>query len=288
MNPKTCVITGATSGIGKSVAFGMANLGYQLVVIGRNQQRGEDLKAELKASHPDCAFAYYLAEMSNIAQVKAVSNKILEDFPVIDVLINNAGGVFSDFELTPDGVERTLATNHLGYFVSTLSLLPGLRRSEDARILITSSATHYKASLDFGSFHQKKNYYIMRAYGQSKLANVMFTYTLNKRLEGIPIKANVLHPGVVKTPIGQKSKRAFHRFAWNLFAAFKGISPEKSARTYLKLAHEKDAAQYRGQYFHAGKHQDSSAESYDDVLQEKLWGWSVEQTGIDFDRTALL
>lgn len=288
MEPKTCVITGATSGIGKAIAMGLADFGYRLVVIGRSQAKGDALQGEILAAFPQCDFTYYLAEMSNIQQVKTVSEQILADFPVIDLLVNNAGGVFSNFELTPDGIERTLATNHLGYFVSTLALLPGLHRSVDPRILITSSGMHFKASIDFDSFQKKKNYYIMRAYGQSKLANVMFTYALDRRLADTAIKVNVLHPGVVKTPIGNKSKKAFHRFAWSLVAALKGISPEKSARTYLKLGHEADAAQYRGQYFHAGKHQDSAAESYDEGIQERLWAWSVEQTGMDFDASALV
>ena len=283
MKQKVCLITGATSGIGKEVALGMAKRGYQIVVIGRNAEKGTRLESEIKQSSPNCSFAYYLADMSDLENVKAVSAEILAAYPVIDVLVNNAGGVFSSFELTAAGVERTMANNHLGYFISTLGLLPALAKSADPRVIIVSSATHYQAELDFESFHQEKKYQIMKAYGQSKLANVMFTYALDRRLKGSPIKANVIHPGVVKTPIGRKAKNAFHRFAWNVFALFKGVSPATSAENYFYLAATVEGGKHRGQYFHDGVHQPSSDLSYDESIQEKLWTWSVEQTGVDLD-----
>ena len=129
MKQKVCLITGATSGIGKEVALGMAKRGYQLIVIGRNAEKGTRLESEIKQSSPNCSFAYYLADMSDLDNVKAVSAEILAAHRVIDVLINNAGGVFSNFELTSAGVERTIANNHLGYFISTLILLPALARN---------------------------------------------------------------------------------------------------------------------------------------------------------------
>lgn len=283
MKQKVCLITGATSGIGKAIAIGLARRGYQLVIIGRSEARGEQLRKDIHADNPGCTFTYYLADLSNMEQMKKVSDQILAAHPVIDVLINNAGGVFASFELTPEGIERNMANNHLGYFISTLKLLPALARSEDPRIMITSSATHYDAVIDFESFHKKKKYQIMKAYGQSKLANVLFTYTLDRRLKDTPIKANVLHPGVVKTPIGSKSKNLFHRIIWKIFIRFKGISSEQSARTYLHLADDPEWAHFRGQYFHDGTHQDSSKLSYDQDLQEKLWKWSVEQSGVDLN-----
>lgn len=287
MKQKVSLITGATSGIGKAIALGLSQRGHQLLIIGRSKERGIELQEAIHAANPGCSFQYYLADLADVSGMKEVSERILQEHPVIDLLINNAGGVFSSFELTPDGVERTMANNHLGYFISTLKLLPALARSEDPRILITSSATHYKSTIDFETFHKEKKYQIMRAYGQSKLANVLFTYALARRLKDTDIKANVFHPGVVKTPIGNKSKKAFHRFAWNIFTKFKGITSEQSARTYLRIGDDLEGAKYRGQYFHDGVHQDSAELSYDEELQEKLWQWSVAQTGVDFQEDSI-
>lgn len=287
MKQKVSLITGATSGIGKAIALGLSRRGHQLLVIGRSKERGIELQEAIHADNPGCSFQYYLADLADISGMKKISEEILREHPVIDLLINNAGGVFSNFELTPDGVERSMANNHLGYFISTLKLLPALARSEDPRILITSSASHYKAEIDFETFHKEKKYQIMRAYGQSKLANVLFTYALARRLKDTDIKANVLHPGVVKTPIGNKSKKAFHRFAWNVFTKFKGITSEQSARAYLRIGDDPEGSNYRGQYFHDGVHQDSAKVSYDEELQEKLWQWSVEQTGVDFQEDSI-
>lgn len=277
---KTCVITGATSGIGKEVAIQLAGMGYALAVIGRSQERGDDLLRELKGVDPSGKYQYYLADMSRIGDMKTVSAQIAGDYPVIDLLINNAGGVFANFELTEDGIERTIANNHLGYYISTVLLMENLKRSDDGRIIIVASDSHYKGKIDFDSFTSKKGFFITTAYAQSKLANVLFTYSLSEKMKGSGLSINVLHPGVVKTPIGTKTGSGIFTLLWKLFASWRGISTQKSAETYIYLATTDEGGEHHGKYFHDGKVKKSSQLSYDTDLAEKLWKWSEEATNV--------
>ena len=283
---KVCVISGATSGIGKVVAEQMLAKAYRLAVVGRSTEKGKTLLEEFKSIHPTADVQYFTADLSSVSAVKSAAAEILQTYDVIDVLINNAGGVFSAFELSEDGVEKTMANNHLNYFVLTLSLMAGLKASSDARIISVSSATHYRVKLDMESFTQKKNYNVLRAYAQSKLANVMFSYALARRLEGSNVSAIAIHPGVVATPIGGKARSAFHRMVWKIFTWLKTKdSPEKAAKTYVFLATDVKARKYHGEYLHAGVHQKSAELSYDEALQEKLWDWSVSVADIDYNGT---
>lgn len=281
---KICVITGATSGIGWEVAHQMAKKGYVLKVIGRSEQKGEDLKQSLLKQDAAVDFEYFVADLSSIKDVKAVAEKINASVDHIDALINNAGGVFSDFELTEDGVEKTMANNHLSYFVLTHALLDKLKAAEEGRILLVASRSHLRASMDFESFTTKKNYNIMRAYAQSKLANVLFGYQLTRYLADTNISTFIIHPGVVKTPIGAKSKSWLHRTVWSLFARFMyNTTPEASAKNYVYLATEREAKAHNGFYFSAGLIEKSSALSYDQKLQEKLWDWSELKAGVKWE-----
>lgn len=274
-------MSGATSGIGREVAGELAKKGFDLVVIGRSEEKGEALKAELRSEAPDSTCAYFVADMTDLAQVKSVAGRIAEDFPVIDVLINNAGGVYASYAETAEGIEKTIAGNHLGYYITTLRLLPSLRRSADARIIVVASASHYRAKIDFDSFTADTGYNMMKAYGQSKLANVLFTYELAEKLKGSGIAVNCIHPGVVKTPIGYKTGSRLFSLIWKLFSGVVGISTEESAKTYVYLASDPNANEHDGVYFHAGKPRKSSGLSYDKGLQDKLWAWSAEVTGLD-------
>jgi len=277
---KICVITGATSGIGKEVAIQMARKGYNLAVIGRNQQKGDLLMAELKTEAQEGIFSYYLADMAKINEVKRISAEVAANHPVIDVLINNAGGVFTKFKLTEDGIEETLANNHLGYFISTLLLLKNLKRSEDGRIIIVSSDSHYRGKIDFESFTTNKGYSFMKAYGQSKLANVLFAYYLADKLKDDGMSINALHPGVVKTSIGNKTGNRLFSFIWTVFSSIGGITTKKAAETFIYLATTDQGREHHGKYLTAGKLKESSKSSYDAELQQKFWEWSELVTGV--------
>ncbi len=277
---KLCVITGATSGIGKTVAIELSKRNYHLAIIGRNKEKGEAIIDQIKAITPSCKITFYRADLSSMKEVKQVAQEVLQDYPIIDVLINNAGGVFSKFELTEEGIEKTIGNNHLSYYILTLQLLKAVQNANDGRIINVASGSHYKAQLDFDSFYNENNYQIMKSYGQSKLANILFTYALCDRLKNTGISINTLHPGVVKTSIGGKAAHWLHRFVWNLFSKINGISTQKAAETYVYLATDLEAKKHFGLYFHDGKIKKSSILSYDKTLQEKLWKWSEEVSGI--------
>jgi len=280
---KICVISGATSGIGEAVAYQLAERGWNLVVIGRSTEKGDILLRGLKAKHPDNSYDYFVADLSVQQEVKAAAGEIKQKYPVIDVLINNAGGVFSKFELTAEGVEKTLANNHLNYFILTGILLDNIRAADDGRIINVSSDSHYRVGINFDSFTSKKGFNIMKAYGQSKLANVMFAYSLARKLNGSSITVSVLHPGVINTPIGTKTGSTLIKYIWLFFAWLRKTgSPDDSARTYVYLADDPSATKHHGEYFQFGKVNASSDLSYDEEIQEKLWRWSEDVTAITY------
>lgn len=283
---KTAVITGATSGLGKYTAIDLAKKNYNLIVVGRSEEKGKLLLTELKEINPNIEVFYYTANFSSITDTKNTANEILNNHKSIDVLINNAGGIFSNFGLTEDGYEQTIATNHLGYFVFTLKLLPILNKSE-GRIVNVASGSHYKCSLDFDSFTQNKGYFILKAYGQSKLANIMFTYSLVDKLAGTNIKINCLNPGKVKTDIGGKAKSWLHQFAWWFNSRTQGISINDGIKTHVFLATSDEAANINGKYYNNMKLEKTNKESYNKELQDKLWKWSEEATGLKWEEVNL-
>jgi len=280
---KICVISGATSGIGEAVAFQLAERGWNLVVVGRNADKGAALLEGLKSKHPDNQYDYFVADLSVQQDVKDVANDIKEKYPVIDVLINNAGGVFSKFELTAEGVEKTMANNHLNYFILTGILLDNVRKAQDGRIIVVSSGAHFRTGMDFDSFTNKKGFNIMRTYSQSKLANLMFAYSLARKLNETNVTVSVLHPGVILTPIGTKSGNTFFKYIWLIFARFRKTgTPDDSARTYVYLADDPKGSNHHGEYFHDGKVKTSSDLSYDETVQDRLWEWSEKVTKLKY------
>ena len=276
---KTAIITGATSGLGKNTAIELVKKNYHLILVGRSEEKGKILLAELKKVNSTVDLFYYTANFSSITDTKKTADKILQNHTKIDVLLNNAGGVFSEFKLTEDGYEETIATNHLGYFTFTLKLLSIINK-EQGRIVNVASNSHFKCGLDFESFTKNKGYFIMKAYGQSKLANVMFTYSLVDKLADTNIKINCLNPGKVKTDIGGKAKNWLHKIAWRLNSRAQGISIKEGIRTHVFLASSEEAANVNGKYYNNMELQKTNQESYNKDLQDKLWKWSEEATGL--------
>lgn len=279
---KTAIITGATSGLGKHTAIELAKKNYNLILVGRSKEKGNVLLQELKKNNTNIELYYYTANFSSITDTKKVADEILKNHSSIEVLLNNAGGVFSEFKLTEDGFEETIATNHLGYFTFTLKLLPILNK-EEGRIVNVASNSHFKSTLDFDSFTKNKGYFIMKAYGQSKLANIMFTYSLVDRLAETNVKINCLNPGKVKTDIGGKAKSWLHKIAWRLNSRAKGISIEEGIRTHVFLSSSEELANINGKYYNNMELQKTNEESYNKELQDKLWKWSEEATGLKWD-----
>lgn len=275
---KTIAITGATSGIGKASAWQLAAKGHDLILIVRNEVKGKELINNLKSRFPTSDFSSYIADLSDISSVRQAAKDISQHFESLDTLINNAGGILPKYEEV-EGVERTMAINHLGHFVLTLGLLSLLKNSQDARIVNLSSEAHRlaKPGLIFNSSLGK--YAPMTAYGNAKLANIWFTMALHQKFKEDGIKSNAVHPGVVTTSFG----KGFSPF-WDILLKIASPfmrSPQKGAETSVFLASDTEAIQYSGKYFKDTKSVEPSSTAKDKEWIEQFWEWSRAKTGID-------
>jgi NAD(P)-dependent dehydrogenase (short-subunit alcohol dehydrogenase family) len=280
MQGKTVVITGATSGIGEVAALELAGKGVRIVFIARDRNRGEATLAKLDAKAPGLSHKVHYADLSLVAEMKRVAAEIAASEPRIDVLINNAGAAFAQRQVTSEGFELTFALNHLSYFVVTAGLCERLLGSTPARIVSTSSTAHMGMKIDLDDLQTKKGYSSLKAYGRSKLENILFTRELARRLQGTGVTANCLHPGVVATRFGHESGGVLQPFlkALQIFA----ISPEKGAATIVYLASSPDVANVTGEYFAKNKIAKTSAAAQDMSVAAALWAKTAELTGVDW------
>jgi retinol dehydrogenase 12 len=274
---KVVVITGATSGIGQIAATRLSALGARIVLVARDRGRADATLARLREVGPNLAHRAHIADLSILADMKGVGREIAAAEPRIDVLINNAGNVFPTRRLTPDGLECTFATNHMAYFVLTDELRERLVASAPARIVNTASAAHMGHSLDFEDLQLTKEYRIMTAYGRSKLANILFTRELARRLAGTGVTANCLHPGFVATGLGQRAGGIFG-LAVRLTMLLAG-RPERGAQTIVHLASSPDVASITGAYFISSRQAKPSSAACDDVAARRLWEQSERIAG---------
>jgi NAD(P)-dependent dehydrogenase (short-subunit alcohol dehydrogenase family) len=270
MDDKIVMITGANSGIGKETARVLADRGATIIMICRNKERGETALRELKEKTGSDKIELYLADLTEPDTIHDVVDKFKENHSRLDVLINNAGLTINEREITSLGYERTFATNHLGHFLLTQLLLDILKQSKPSRIVNVSSAVHTTANLKFNDINQKKHYRGYLAYANSKLANLLFTYELARRLEETGVTVNALHPGFVRTNFGKGGRN------WILKAIFKfarifAISVEKGAKTSIYLASSPEVEDVTGKYFVKCKPVRSSNASYDLEAQKRLW-----------------
>lgn len=270
MKGKIVLITGATGGIGLATAKELAKQGATVHFIARDKTKADALKKELEALG-STATRFYIADLGSQQSIRAASAQIHKEIERIDVLINNAGGVFSEFKLSPDNLEMTIATNHFAYFLLTHLLLDLVKKSDYARIINVSSGSHYQGSIDIESFTKEKGYFIMKAYGQSKLANVLFTQELAERLKDTQITVNCLHPGMVDTTIGTKGTNGLASFAWTSMAKLFGIPVERGAATSVYLATSPQVNGVTGKYFDKSKPKKPSKLAHDKQLQKQLW-----------------
>jgi len=266
---KTVVITGGTSGIGEVAAETLAKMGARIILVARDKSRGEMTLARLRESAPDGAHSLHVADLTRLAEMKRVAAQIAHQEPLVDVLINNAGALFSERRLTEDGFEYTFALNHMAYFVVTEGLRERLLASGSARIINTASNAHQRATLDFDDLQSAKRFGGMKAYSRSKLCNILFTRELARRLYGTSVTANCLHPGFVATRFGDQSGGLISRFVGlaKLFA----ISPAKGAETIVYLASSPKVAETTGQYFYKCLPTTPSPWAQDDQSALLLW-----------------
>ncbi|HNA38066.1 MAG TPA: SDR family oxidoreductase [Chitinophagales bacterium] len=284
MNRKTILITGANSGLGFEAAKQLAKQGHEIILLCRNKEKGEIAVSEIKSYSNNQNIHLYTANLASQKSIETVAQQIKKDISKLDVLLNNAGGVFNNFQLSEDGIEMTIANNHFNYFWLTYYLFDLLKNGKDARIINVASDSHYSAKkIDIESFYQKKgNYFVLSAYEQSKLANVLFTYTLAEKAKPYNITVNALHPGFVYTPIGEKNGNKFFGMVWSAASKLFGLSVEKGARSHIYLASSDEVKDISGKYFHNCKAKKSSSISYDKNLQAMLWNESERKSGFTF------
>jgi NAD(P)-dependent dehydrogenase (short-subunit alcohol dehydrogenase family) len=278
MKGKTVVITGGTSGIGEAAAGKLAEMGARIVLVARDKSRGEETQARLRKRAPNLAHAVHYADLTRILEMKRVAAEIAEAEPRIDVLINNAGAMFSTRKLTEDGLETTFALNHMAYFVVTHGLRERLVASAPARIVSTASAAHQGASLDLDDLQLAKTFGAMQAYGRSKLCNILFARELARRLHGTGVTANCLHPGFVATRFADESGGLISRFAG--LAKLLAISPEQGAETIVYLASSPEIAATTGRYFYKRRPIAPSRAAQDDRTALSLWERSAALAGL--------
>ncbi len=284
MKDKTIVISGITSGIGNFTARDLAARGARLVLIARNKERAQTVVEEIKKETGNNNIDLFIADLSVIKETRAIGKKISEKYPVIDILINCAGLIFPRRYESEEGIEMTFALNHLGYFVLTHSLLKSLKAAPAARIINVASEAQRGAKLHFEDLNLKEGYSAFKAYGQSKLANIMFTYELARRLDDSHVTVNAVHPGVVKSRFG----RDFQGIWRLLFALFKPFmrNVEKGSETVIWLATSPEVEGISGKYFSDKKEIRSIDISYDEQAAKRLWKVSEEMTSGNNDKKA--
>jgi len=278
MKDKICLITGATSGIGKAAALQLAQLGATVVMVGRNPQRTAAAMQEIRQQSSNDQVESILADLSSQEEIRQLAENFKARYQRLDVLINNAGALMLSRQQSVDGLEMTFALNHLNYFLLTNLLLDTLNSSAPARIINVSSDSHQGALLDFEDLQLERNYGGYKAYGRSKLANLLFTYELDRRLQGSNVTVNALHPGLVATKF--LANNGLRGRVYNLFVRLVGRSADRGARTVTYLASSSEVEGVSGKYFLEDGLVQSSTASYDKDAALKLWQASEKLTGL--------
>jgi NAD(P)-dependent dehydrogenase (short-subunit alcohol dehydrogenase family) len=278
MGGKTALITGGTSGIGKATAVALAAMGADVVVVGRNRERGEAALGEIKSQSHSESVELMLADLSAQDEVRGLAETFLERYDRLDVLANNAGLVQSKRTETADGIETTLAINHLAPFLLTNLLLDRLKQSAPSRVITVSSEAQRWGDMDFDDLQSTQKYRGFPVYGMTKLANIMFTYELAERLKGTFVTANCLHPGAVGTNFGKNNAGPMALF-FRLAKPFMR-SPQRGADTLIWLASSADVDGVSGKYFSDRKELEAKKIAHDPTTRRRLWEISEDLTGL--------
>ncbi len=271
---KTCLITGATSGIGAAAALELARLGFDVGLVGRSVRRcrrqAERIERQVSGASVQC----FVADLSSKREVLRLAAEVKERYRTLDVLVNNAGAFFTRREVSPDGLEMSFALNHLGGFILTNALLNMLRQSPAGRVVVVASHAHVLGAIDFEDLQSARDYNGMKAYAQSKLANVMFTYALARRLKGTRVTVNAVDPGNVATNLG--SNNNWLRARVRNLVKRSLLRPEEGAQTVVYLASSPEVEGMSAGYYYECQSRRSSERSYDEVVGERLWKTSEE------------
>ena len=270
MHGRTCLITGANSGIGYETCKQLAQMGATILMVCRDAQRGKEARQKIIKETGNADVHLLIADMSVMSSVRDLAEKVNQEYPFLHVLINNAGVMNSKRVLTPEGFEVQYAVHHLGPFLLTHLLLDKLKHSAPARVINVSSKMHTMSGIDFDNLQAEHKFGVFKTYAASKLANIMFTYSLAERLTGGGVTVNCLHPGVIGSNIG--STPGFIKFFMK--------TPKKGAETSVYLASSPAAEVMNGKYFMDEKPVNSSKDSYNKALAEKLWQLTKKQVGL--------
>jgi NAD(P)-dependent dehydrogenase (short-subunit alcohol dehydrogenase family) len=277
MAGKICMVTGANSGIGKVTALELAKMGATVTIVCRNRDKGEAAIREIKESIGSSSLELLVADLSSQAEIRRLAAEFQNKHDRLDVLVNNAGVFLRQRSITPDGIETTFAVNHLAYFLLTRLLLDTLKRSTPARIVNVSSRAHTSATINFDDLQGEREYGGWRAYCQSKLANILFTYELARMVEGSSgVTVNCLHPGVIATGLLRSVPRILHLPLRILLS-----TPETGAETSVYLAASPEVEGVTGKYFVKKRAVASSAESQNPETARRLWNVSEQLTGLN-------
>jgi NAD(P)-dependent dehydrogenase (short-subunit alcohol dehydrogenase family) len=298
--PKTVLITGASSGIGYALAKKFLQKNWQTIIVGFRQTDTDEAVKKLSLLYPKAAIKAHSADLSLAIERKVLTSEILSSYPRLDMLVNNAGAVYSQYELTTEGIEKTFALNHLGYFHLTMLLLPLLQKSPSGSILNITSRSHFEGSINYdyitghrrtissaelinqaSTIKQKILFsvmgtHLMTAYSQSKIANVIFTKTLASKLAGTSIKINCVHPGMVRTNISTSLSNPFASLFWKFAMFANAISAEQSAEYILDALKQIDEHNLNGAYFEMNRIAEPKSSVYDENMQQLLWRKSLE------------
>lgn len=279
---KTCIITGASSGIGLAVAKNLSRRNINLIITSRDLDKGRAILSELKQNSQNQNIQLYKLDLSSQANIRNFTTKIIDQFSVIDILLNNAGIWTSDLELTNEGIEMQFGVNHIGHFLLTNLLYETIAKSNDGRILTIGSESHKYGKLHFEDFNLTGHYHGLKAYGQSKLANLMFTKELNRRNKYENISAYCISPGLVKTDIGVKHTNMFHAFMWKLRRSG-GKSPEKAAGFIVDMMLNQKFKNLQHDYWENGKMIKNSDKADNTDAAELLWEKSKKLCDLQSD-----
>ncbi len=285
MSGKRVLITGATNGIGKASALELAKMGAELIIVGRNPQKTERVMNELKFESSNHNIDMLIADLSSIAEIRKLADDFHAKYDSLDVLLNNAGAIFSDYTQSVDGLEMTFALNHVNYFLLTHLLLNTLKQTAqdkgEARIINVSSGAHQAAGggMKLDTINDEDGYGSFGAYGKSKLANILFTYELARQLEGTNVSVNALHPGFIATGFGHNMNGLMATLTKGIQKLF-AKSEDQGAQTPVYLASSPDVKGVTGKYWDNKKAVKSNTISYDRDEQQKLWDYSLDMTGL--------
>ena len=280
MQGKVCIVTGSNSGIGKETALALAGMGAVVVMAVRNRERGERARSEIIEETGNQATDLMICDVSSIESIRRFAKEFKEKYDRLDVLINNAGAVFSKRQVTPDGVEMTLAVNYLGPFLLTLELLPLLKASAPSRVINLSSGMHGTGKIDFDDLQSENGYRGMRTYAKAKLMVTTITYEWARRLDGTGVAVNVVEPGFVATNLGRNSGSLISSIMFGLVRPIQ-ISPRKGAETSVYVATSDELEGVTGKCF--AKLKEKPKISYDREIQRRLWDSTMDLLGVDLD-----